>query len=347
MDEKSTNPKEIDLDLLLFGHSAFQYLWAGCRLGVFALLSGRPNLEQAEIAAELDLKPHSVRCLLLGLSALGLIEKSGVKYRNGQQIEKMFVANAWQEFCEVADFQGRVVYPGLLDFVEAVREGESVGLRHFRGVGETLYLRLHEEVELQNTFFAYLRSWPRAAFDAFFERVDFKGFRHVLDIGGGDGTNAIRIATRHLHLSVTVLDLPSVCRIARERVEKLRLSDRISIREADIFVDQFPVGCDCVVLIHQLVIWSMEKNRELVAKAYQALPPGGVLIIFSSMTADSEDGPLISSMDTAYFVAIPAGGGMIYPWRDYERLLESVGFRDIERVEMECWTPHGALLARK
>ena len=81
-----------------------------------------------------------------------------------------------------------------------------------------------------------------------------------------------------------------------------------------MFVDPFPTGMDCVLFAHQLVIWTPEQNTALFAgKAHAALDPGGRVVIFNSMSNDEGDGPLVAALDSVYFAALPAEGGMIYP----------------------------------
>ncbi|MCC5669492.1 hypothetical protein LC653_38115 [Nostoc sp. CHAB 5784] len=66
-----------DLSLLLFGHAAFQYLYAGAELGLFEILSKKTHLSKAEISEYLQLETYPVKCLLLGLTALKLVIKKG------------------------------------------------------------------------------------------------------------------------------------------------------------------------------------------------------------------------------------------------------------------------------
>ena len=79
-----------ELGLLLFGHAAFQYLNAGCELGVFELSSDSHGVTKREIAGRLKLQAQPTRCLMFGLTALKLVVKSGDTYRNSSAIEKFF-----------------------------------------------------------------------------------------------------------------------------------------------------------------------------------------------------------------------------------------------------------------
>src|SRR5262245_524618 len=78
-----------DLNLVLFGHAAFQYLRAGCELGLFDLLERSPQLGQDDLQAELGLQDRPMDILLLGATALRLVEQIDGGYRNSPLISSM------------------------------------------------------------------------------------------------------------------------------------------------------------------------------------------------------------------------------------------------------------------
>jgi ubiquinone/menaquinone biosynthesis C-methylase UbiE len=336
-----------DLVLLLYGHSAFQNLYAGCELGVFELLWKQPDLSQEEIAQHLQLAPYPTKALLLGLTALKLIQKVGDRYRNSLVIQMLFLENTWKEFYDVVLFEAKIVYRGSIDYVESLKQNRNVGLRQFKGQGPDLYNRLHEDPGLDQVFYNFMGSWSKLVTHLWVEKIDFSGFRNVVDVGGGDATNAIALAKAFPNLNITLMDIPDSCKIAQRHIDQQQLADRIQVMGADIFVDEFPQDQDCFLFIHVLVIWSLEKNTTLLRRAYEALKPGGSLILFNMMTADEEDGPLMAAMDSSYFVSIPHEGGMIYSWKDHEQCLRDAGFTQMQRICCDFWAPSGIIVATK
>jgi L-tyrosine C(3)-methyltransferase len=335
------------LGLLLFGHAAFQYLYAGCELRVFQLLSKTPNLTKEELTKSLGLETQPGRCLLFGLASLKLIIKTGDTYHNSLVIETMFASDKWDMFYDTVQFEARIVYSGQADFVQSLRENTNVGLRRIPGHGHDLYHRLAENTDLQEIFYKYMSSWSSLANYLLLEHLDFYDTRKIVDVGGGDATNAIAIAEAYPHVQIMLLDIPESCEIARNKIAASQLSDRISVREGNMFAQEFPTGHDCFLFIHQLVIWPLDVNTLLLKRAYEALEPGGRVIIFNSMSSDDEAGPVMAALDTVYFCCLPAEGGMIYAWKDYEACLRSAGFEQIRRVECDSWTPHGIIVAIK
>ncbi|MBA4446884.1 methyltransferase domain-containing protein [Cylindrospermopsis raciborskii CS-506_D] len=336
-----------DLVLLLYGHSAFQNLYAGCELGVFELLWKHPDLTQTEIAQHLQLEAYPTKALLLGLTALKLIQKVGDKYRNSLVIQMLFLENTWKEFYDTVLFEAKIVYRGSIDYVESLQQNRNVGLRQFQGQGPDLYNRLHEDPGLDKVFYNFMGSWSKLVTPLWLKKIDFSNFQSVVDVGGGDATNSIALAEAFPNVKITLMDIPDSCKIAQSRIDQKQLTDRIQVVGGDIFVDEFPNNQDCFLFIHVLVIWSLDKNTTLLRRAYQALKPGGSLIIFNMMTSDEEDGPLMAALDSSYFVSIPHEGGMIYSWRDHEQCLRDAGFTQMKRIYSDFWAPSGIIVATK
>jgi L-tyrosine C(3)-methyltransferase len=219
-------------------------------------------------------------------------------------------------------------------------------LRHIAGTGEDLYRRLANNPMLQPVFYKYMRTWSKFSCPLLLSAFDFSSVRRVLDVGGGDGTIAVEIARAWPHIEIGILELPGNCEVTKTRIAEAGLSARIRVITGSMF-EELPRGFDCMLFAHQLVIWPPEMSTNLLRAAYTALPPGGRVLIFSSISNDEEDGPVMAALDSVYFISIPARGGMIYAWKDYEKCLSAAGFEQWERHPFQGWTPHGLLVATK
>jgi len=326
---------------ILFGAAAFQQLNAGCEVGLFDLLARRPGLRKEEIGEQLGLQPRATDILLLGTTALRLTEKTGGGYRNCSALEQMFHADTWEGFKAIVAFEQYVVYEGQADYTESLRSNSNVGLRRIRGTGRDLYHRLSENPDLERTFYTYMRSWSELSNPLLIKGVDFSRHRKVIDAGGGDAVNAIALAKAYPHLEITVLEIAGTVPIARKRIAEAGLSDRVQAVVCDMFTQDFPAGHDCVLFSHQLVIWTPQENVGLLRRAYDALAPGGHVVVFNSISDNDGNGPLMAALDSVYFAALPAEGGMIYSYGQYEDWLREAGFRDISSLRCGGWTPHG------
>jgi predicted methyltransferase len=80
-------------------------------------------------------------------------------------------------------------------------------------------------------------------------------------------------------LRATIFDLPPVVEMARERMTREGLLDRVSLVAGDFRVDDLPAGHDMALLSAIIHMNSLEQNAELYGKIYDALDPGGRLVI--------------------------------------------------------------------
>jgi hypothetical protein len=86
----------LDLDGLLKiagGHTAFQLLWSGIEFRLFDELSARPGQPIETLAKFMGLEVYPARVLLIGLTALGLIDLEEGLYRNSQIAEARLVTS--------------------------------------------------------------------------------------------------------------------------------------------------------------------------------------------------------------------------------------------------------------
>jgi SAM-dependent methyltransferase len=332
---------------ILFGAGAFQLLNAGSELGLFTLLADRPGLTGEEIGTELGLARRPAQMLLLGTTALGLTVRAEGHYRNSDLVQGMCAEGTWTIIADLVEFQHRITGPASMDLVASLRHNTNVGLRHIPGDAPDLYQRLAGDPDLEQLFYRCMKSWSSLSNPILVGNADLHGVHSVLDVGGGDGVNSIALAKANPDVHFTVLDLPGALAIAQDKITQHGLAERITVAEGDLFAEALPGGHDCVLFANQLVIWSPEQNRELLRKAYQALPAGGRVLIFSAMSDDTGDGPLYAALDNVYFATLPTSDSMIYHWAQYEEWLSEAGFAEIFRRPGDTWTPHGVIGAVK
>lgn len=341
------NLSKNELVLYLHSSAAFQLLHAGVELNVFELIRDNPSINLNSIMNSSGLKQESARSLVFGLTSMGLLSKNGDFYKNCNAIEELFSNNEWPLFRSMVEVQAHIMYLGQIDFVESLKKNTNVGVKRFDGHGKTIYEKLSRDTKLRGIFYKYMGNYSEYAIPFLLEKVDFSADKKILDVGGGDGANAIALAKQYPNAEIILLDLPAAGKIAKQKIRKENLSKTISFAAGNMFKNKFPNRQDSVLFIHQLVIWSPWQNELLLKKAFNSLKEGGRAIIFSSMADDNEDGPLMAGLDTVYFRAIAAGHGMIYPYKDYEELLRKAGFKKTERIKCNTWTPHGIVIGIK
>ncbi|MCB0392749.1 MAG: hypothetical protein KDD58_15775, partial [Bdellovibrionales bacterium] len=177
------------LMLISQGHVAFQCLYTGLELGIFDLFSEKGPLNYQEISEELRLNESSCKILIRALYSLNLLNKVNDKFTNST-IAISFLTNKSQlKFKDILGWQSKIVYPGIIDFTDAIKTNSNIGLRHFSGEGDNLYERLSSNKELEMVFQKSMSALSSSANQYFLQHLDLKGINTLVDVGGGEGTN--------------------------------------------------------------------------------------------------------------------------------------------------------------
>jgi len=111
--------------------------------------------------------------------------------------------------------------------------------------------------------------------------------RSVLDIGGGHGWYSAELCRRHPGLTATVLDLPGSAAIGREIITAAGMADRVRYLDGNAVTAELGEGYDCVLcfnLVHHL---DADQIVSLLARAYDALAPGGSLAVMDAFAEPS------------------------------------------------------------
>lgn len=320
---------------LVYTSFRFPFLHAALRLKMFTLLKEQPGSTLEEITAALGLESRAGHVLMLGCCAFDLVRKDGDGYHNTAATE--LLAGDPDGFMPVViRYTHEMLYRPMGWLYESLVDNDNLGLHRELLAGSaatTLYELLAENENLEKVFTAMMEHQSRAVVEDIVNAVDFSSYHHVLDVGGGTGTNAINFAQRWPHLQATILELPNVAKMANDQIAEAGLSERVHAVGTDIMQDEFPTttSYDCVMFSRFLEIWSPEQIRDLFAKTYRALKPGGHLLIVACAQNDNETGPTHAAFMSAYVHTIASPTGRTYPTQDFEQWYTNTGFEPIDR----------------
>ncbi|MGW8066855.1 methyltransferase [Streptomyces ziwulingensis] len=313
----------------------FNAVTTAAELRIFPFLSGRPGAGAEEIRAFSGLPAHQLRVLLQAVCATGLLERRDGGYHNSAVAEELLAADgAPDSWSHILTGWKEVYYPAFADMTTALRTGTNTALAAHPGDEPTLYGRLSRNPPLEEVFHRAMTAFTLRSVDALIEQPVFEDVRHVLDVGGGDGSTSARLVARHPRLRTTVFDMPSVSRLA-SGAEAAAHPERVSVTPGDIFTDPFPEGPDgpdAVLFSHVLEIFDEDAILHLMKKAYTALPAGGKVMVYGYNVSDDETEGVFGARLGLYFNVLASGRGMAYPARDYERWLREAGFEEVATV---------------
>lgn len=114
----------------------------------------------------------------------------------------------------------------------------------------------------------------------------------LLDIAGGSGIYACSFCAHFPNLRATVLEKTPVDKITTRAIAQRGFSDRVSVVAGDMLSAPLPQGFDAHLFSNVLHDWDVPVVKELVQKSFDALAPGGVLIIHDAHLNEEKSGPL-------------------------------------------------------
>jgi cyclopropane fatty-acyl-phospholipid synthase-like methyltransferase len=149
-----------------------------------------------------------------------------------------------------------------------------------------------------------------------------------LDVGGGSGCFMTAIAQAHPKLKATVMELGTMCDVAAQYVAAAGVQSQVDTKAVDMFREPWPKGYDAVFFSNIWHDWNFRTCAWLAARAYEALPRGGRIMLHEALLDDDGGGP----PTTAAFsmLMLLATQGQQFTFAELKALLEKAGFENIE-----------------
>ena len=267
-------------------------------LGVFEALAEAP-MRATALAEKLGLDARATRLLLNACVGLGLLEEDGRGFRN-QPSSQAFLVPGSPAFLGNAVRYGDDMWEGWSQLGQALRDGKPpIAPESYTG----------DDPERTRNFVYGMHNRAMGIGFGLVSLVDLSGRRRLLDVGGGPGTYAALFARKHPELRATVLDLPEVVALAGEIIASLDAGDRIDTLAGDFHDTPFPAGNDAVLISGVLHRESEAGCRELIRRAYEALVPGGLLVVSDVFTdAGGTSPPFAALFGLNMMLSAPDGG---------------------------------------
>ncbi|HYH01295.1 MAG TPA: methyltransferase [Terriglobales bacterium] len=321
---------------------AFKTLSTAVDMDLFTRLSATP-MSASELAHWYRIEERPAEMLLTGCAGLGLLAKKDGRYHNAPLAEKFLIRGGHYYFGGFVTMLNRRLYPGWDKLPEAVTTNRPTTW----DPDKQKSLFEGSDPAMMQTFWQAMHSLSLFTARALGEAVDFSGFRKLLDVGGGSGAYDIELCQRYPNLAATVYDLPFVAEIASERIAEAGLQDRITTQEGDFFADPtYPTGHDVILLSMIMHDWSEEEDRAILRKCYDALPPGGAVIISELLVNDDKTGPASAALMSLNML-VETVGGRNYTAAELSAWLKDIGYQDIRVVSFEAPGANGAVIGHK
>ena len=230
----------------------------------------------------------------------------------------------------------QLVYPAAQFFDESVAEDRAVGMEHLFGNVDSFYKALSNDSRL-SVFDHFMKAVTGLNQARVASLADINDRRRIVDVGGSTGSMALTLARCQPRAEITVFDFPGVVQIAEQRFQESEARERLHAIGGNIIEEDIPRGFDCILYCHFCGVFSEERNRENVRKAYDALEPGGLLCIYTPVIGDEEDGPLATGVFSSYFLFLANGKGRFYNAARITSWMSAAGFRKIAKRSLPAY----------
>jgi demethylspheroidene O-methyltransferase len=181
--------------------------------------------------------------------------------------------------------------------------------------------------------------------DEILDACPLRGHRCLLDVGGGEGGFLAAAGCRYPGLRLMLFDLPAVAQRAARRFEAEGLAGRATATGGDFLRDALPRGADVISLVRVVHDQSDEGMRRLLAAAFDALPPGGVVLLGEPMAGTKGS----RAMGDAYFgiYLLAMGRGRPRSAAELTQALVETGFVAVRQLPTRMPLQTGLLRAER
>lgn len=305
-------------------------LHAGVKLGLFTILGvGAMRSEKVAAAAGADVRGMTV--LLNALTALGLLEKDGQRYRNSPSA-KQFLDRKSSEYIGYMIMHHHYLVESWARMDEAVRQGKPLAGKNVE----------HEKDQRREAFLMGMFNIASQQAPHICAEIDLDHRRRLLDLGGGPGTYAINFCKKNPNLEAVIYDLPTTQPFADKTVASQGLSHRIRFMPGNYTTDPLGGPFDVVWLSHILHAEGIKTCKRLIKKAVGVLSSGGIILVHDFFLNDTMDGPLFPALFSLNMLQA-TNEGQSYSEYQVIKMLSDAGVKNIKRLAYVGPTESGIL----
>ena len=318
-----------------------QVLFACVKLDLFELLARKP-LTIDQLSEATGLPPDAARRLVLAAAALDLLQpRTGGRYGLGQLGAAMRGNPGVKAMIEHhAMFYADMVDPLALLRGELPRTQLAGYWPYAGGVNPSALAAA--DVGAYTDLMATSQQFVA---DDVLNAHDVTKHRHILDVGGGDGSFLRSVAKRAPGLALALFDLPAVVETAGPRFAAAGLTGRATLVGGSFIVDELPRGADLITLVRVVHDHDDDTVRLLLARIHSALEPGGKLLIAEPMAGSAASAAMADAYFGFYLLAM--GTGRARRPDELIGMLAAAGFANARQIATPRPLLTGLIVAEK
>jgi SAM-dependent methyltransferase len=301
------------------GFMAAKQLFAAVELGLFEKLAVPRTLD--ELVADLGIPRRTARICADAMVAVGLVRRDQDHYVNGAEAQAFLSGQGPADLRPWARFWNRISYGAWQGLDETLRTGVPA---------HAARKLTPEQEELFSKGVAAITAGGANALAA---KYDLARHERVLDLGGGTGSFLTAILAKHPRLGATLFEQPATAEVARKVLSGTPHGAKIEIVAGDLFTSPIPTGHDLVLLANVIHYFPPAKNRELLRRIRDALPPRARILIVDFWMNATHSEPVFGALMAGEF-AVLLPDGDVYSLDEGHAWLADAGLRAVEHLPL-------------
>lgn len=296
-------------------------LLSAIELGLFTELAKGP-LDAEVLIERLNLHPRGARDFFDALVALGMLRRTGARYANTANTALFLDRGKPSYIGGMLEMANARLYRFWGGLTEALRTGKP---QNEAKTGEDFFGTLYADPKRLEGFLKAMTGLSIGAARIIAKKFPWRKYRSFIDVGCAQGGVAVEIALAHKHLAGAGMDLPVVQPVFEAYARAKRVAGRLAFHPGNFFTDSFP-KMDVIIMGHILHDWTLDEKMMLLHKAYDALPPGGAIIVHEALIDDARRRNAFGLLMSLNML-IETQGGFDFTGADCKRWMKEAGFK--------------------
>ncbi|MDH4328692.1 MAG: acetylserotonin O-methyltransferase [Nitrospira sp.] len=296
-------------------------LLSAIELGVFTEL-GKGALDGEALRTRLQLHPRSARDFFDALVALGMLKRVGARYANTSETAFFLDRNKPSYVGGILEMCNARLYGFWGSLTDGLRTGRP---QNEVKTGGDFFRTLYGDPQRLEGFLQAMTGLSIGSAQVIAKKFPWKKYRTFVDVGCAQGGLAVEVALAHKHLNGGGMDLPVVQPVFEAYAQARGVGKRLRFHPGDFFKDPLPT-CDVVIMGHILHDWNLEEKMLLLRKSYEALAPGGALIVHEALIDDERRRNAFGLLMSLNML-IETHGGFDFTGADCRKWMKEAGFK--------------------
>jgi len=314
---------------MAWGYSAPLILEAAIENRVFDVLDQRPMTVE-EVSAATGASVRGLRAIMNALVGFQFLGKDADRYTLTPESASFLVSSRPGYHGALLRHTSRHLIPAWLGLSEVVRTGKPSRPVNQQADGGEFFANFVEDLLPLNFRAAQMLADHLGATAG--------GPTRVLDIAAGSGVWSIPLAQRSPEVQVTVVDWPEVVPVTQRVTGRFGVADRYRYVVGDLREVDFGSGYEVALLGHILHSEGPDPARRLIRKTFDALAPGGTVVIAEMLANEDRTGPPIGVI-FAVNMLVATEEGDTFTFGEISEWLREAGFTDARLLEAPAPSP--------